>query len=229
MKKNSESLLNNYMFNTLYTLLNILFPIITASYVSRVLLADGVGKISFANNIVSYFLVFAQLGIPRYGSREIAKRRDQEEERNKIFWEIFGINFFSTLVMIILYYVMVINIPYFSNNRILMYLMGLLLIFNFLNVDWFYTGMEEYKYIALRSMFIKTVSVGLMFCFVKDTNDFMVYGLIQCCATGGNYIFNIINLRKYITFPNLKMDFKKHIKSIMILLSMTIAVELYAQ
>ena len=52
-----KSLVKNYAFNVIYNLLNILFPIITTSYVSRILFADGVGKVAFANNIVSYFLV----------------------------------------------------------------------------------------------------------------------------------------------------------------------------
>lgn len=224
-----KSLLSNYIFNTIYTLLNILFPLITTSYVSRVLLADGVGKVSFAANIVSYFLVIAQLGVPRYGPREIAKKRGSKEEQNNIFWEIFSINFISTFFMVILYYIAILNLSSFNENRFLMLIMGLSLVFNFINVDWFYTGMEEYKYITIRSIFIKLVSLVCLFIFVKSREDFWIYGLIQCCGIGGNYLFNIFNLRRFIKRPAVKLNLCKHMKSIMILLSMTIAVELYAQ
>lgn len=224
-----KSLVSNYIFNTIYTLLNILFPLITTSYISRVLLADGVGKVSFAANIVSYFLVIAQLGVPRYGPREIAKKREFKEEQNNIFWEIFLINFISTFFMVVLYYISIINISAFNENRLLMLIMGLSLVFNFINVDWFYTGMEEYKYITIRSIFIKLVSLVCLFIFVKSKEDFWVYGLIQCCGIGGNYLFNIFNLRRFIKRPTVKLNLRRHMKSIIILLSMTIAVELYAQ
>lgn len=224
-----KSLASNYIFNTIYTLLNILFPLITTSYVSRVLFAEGIGKVSFAANIVSYFLVISQLGIPRYGPREIAKKRGFKDEQNNIFWEIFSINFISTFFMVILYYIVLLNVTVFKENIFLMSIMGLTLIFNFINVDWFYTGMEEYKYITIRSILIKIISLICLFLFVKDKQDFWIYGLIQCCGVGGNYIFNIFNLRKFIRRPTIKLNLLKHMKSIIILLSMTIAIGVYAQ
>lgn len=68
-----KSLLSNFIYNSIYQVITVLFPLITTPYLARVLLADGLGKINYAQNIVTWFLVFAQLGIPRYGIREVAK------------------------------------------------------------------------------------------------------------------------------------------------------------
>lgn len=61
--------------------------------------------------------------------------------------------------------------------------MGLLLILNIFNVDWFYQGIEKYGYIATRSMIVKLLSLISMFVFVRTSDDYINYGLILCIAT----------------------------------------------
>lgn len=225
-----KSIFKNYIFNTIYNILNILFPIITVSYVSRILMAEGIGKVSFATSIVSYFIVLAQLGIPKYGPREIAKKMDKIEERNQLFWEIYIVEVITTIFVSILYLVMISTVKYCKENYILMLVVGIQLIFNLFFIDWFYTGMEEYEYITTRSIFIKIISIIAIFLFVKRKEDYINYALIQSCAVVGNYIFNIYNLRKYLSIPKFrKLKLKRHIKPILILFFMAIAIELYSQ
>ena len=50
-----------------------LFPLITTSYISRVLLPAGVGRVGYANTIVAYFVLIVSLGIPTYGVKAIAQ------------------------------------------------------------------------------------------------------------------------------------------------------------
>ena len=59
-----KSLTKNTFFNTIYNITNMIFPLISSMYVARILFSDGVGKVSYAQNIVSYFVSFAALGIP---------------------------------------------------------------------------------------------------------------------------------------------------------------------
>ena len=58
-----KSMKENAILNALRTLAGIVFPLITYPYISRVLGADNLGKINFANSIVSYFSLLAALGI----------------------------------------------------------------------------------------------------------------------------------------------------------------------
>ena len=71
-----KSLTKNSIYNIIYTVVNILFPFATSIYVSRILLPAGVGKVASAQNIVSYFVTLAALGLPSYGVREFAKVRE---------------------------------------------------------------------------------------------------------------------------------------------------------
>ena len=62
-----KSLLKNSLYNILYKILNIVFPLITSMYVARILMAESIGKVAAAQNIVSYFTLLAAMGIPTYG------------------------------------------------------------------------------------------------------------------------------------------------------------------
>ena len=127
-----KSIFKNYLYNVSLTILNIIFPIITFPYISRVLGAAGVGKVNFATSIVNYFLLLASLGIPVYGIREISKVRDSRDNASRIYSEIYTINLLSTILFSIIYYSIVLFVPYFEGQRMLFSVMGLLVILNLL-------------------------------------------------------------------------------------------------
>ena len=56
-----KSLISNSVFNVAYQMLSVIFPFITAIYVSHVLMAEGVGKVAFAQNLAFFFIVIASL------------------------------------------------------------------------------------------------------------------------------------------------------------------------
>ena len=99
-----DGLFQNSVYNVIYKLLDALFPLVSAAYLGRVLMSDGVGKVAYAQNIAQYFVLAASLGIPNYGIREIARRRKDEEQTKELFSSLFFINLISTLICTALYY-----------------------------------------------------------------------------------------------------------------------------
>lgn len=220
-----KSLAKNAVFNIVYRGLNVLFPLISATYVARILSAGGLGAVGYAQNIESYFVMVAMLGLPTYGTREIARCGDDQNKLNKTFSELFIINVLSTAICVVAYFCV---IPFFSaEQRTLLRICGIGLCFNFINVDWFYTGREDYVYIAIRSSLVKIFSIICMLAFVRDQQDCEVYALIVCLANGSNYIFNILRLRKEVKFVFRNLSFKKHMKPLIGLLFCSIALNLY--
>ena len=225
-----KSLFKNTIYNLIYRLFSLLFPLISSIYVSRILMPEGVGKVAYAQNLVSYFIVFAGLGIANYGIREIGRVQKNSVEYSKVFTELFIITLISTTFCSILYYSWVlIFLP--PDKEFLLYIaVGFQLVLSAFNVDWFYQGMEEYKYITNRSILIKFVALIFMFCTVKTENDIVWYALMSSVAIGGNNIINLFHLRKYITKVSFKeISLKYHIKPLLILLSTNLAVELYTK
>ncbi|OLU43731.1 flippase [Faecalibaculum rodentium] len=227
MKKRNSLLINTF-YNAAYNGMNVLFPLITIPYLSRVLLADGIGKVNYATNIVSWFLMFASLGIPRYGVREVAKVRDSKGKLNHIFTELFLINFCSTVFCSIVYIFIIFFYPYFEKKQLLYLMVGMQLFLNVFNVDWFYQGLEEYGYITKRSLIVKSLSIVAIFSFVHTKSDYIIYASIQSVALAGNYIFNMSNIFKYVSFSVKGIHIYKHVLPIVVLLSTQFAVNIYA-
>ncbi len=225
-----KSIFKNTIYNLLYKFLMLVFPLISSIYVSRVLLPIGVGEVAYAQNVVSYFIAISGLGMSNYGVREIAKVQNDKKLRSKLYYELLLILLCSTFVASILYFGLVLHTPTFYYRFDLYFVAGLQLVFSAFNVDWFYQGMEEYRYITLRSFIIKILSLVCIFLSVKTKEDTVCYALISSIALAGNNIINLLHARKYVCrvkFQNMK--FIKHIKPLMILLSTGLAIELYTK
>lgn len=163
-----KSMLKNSVFNIIYTASNILFPFITSIYVSRILLPVGVGKVASAQNIASYFVTAAALGLPSYGVREFAKVREDTAKKNSLFTELFIINLISTTISLIAYIFVLILNNGFNGEGALYICCGLAIFFNYLNIDWIYQGLEEYGYITGRSVVIKCISLALLVVLLRQ-------------------------------------------------------------
>ena len=75
----------NYFYNSLLTVANYLFPLITYPYVSRVLGVGNIGIVNYVDSLVNYFLLFSMMGIGIVGVREIAACRDDRAQRDAVF------------------------------------------------------------------------------------------------------------------------------------------------
>ena len=195
---NKGNLVKNSLYNVLYRCLNIIFPFVTSIYIARVLMAESIGRVAAAQNLVSYFTLLASMGIPTYGIKIIAQYKVKSKESSKAFSELFLINLFLTVICTIAYFSIVMTVPHYADRRLLYCVTGLNIIFNIVNVDWFYQGIQEYKYIAIRSLAIKVCSLIAIFAFVRTSDDYIIYALISSGALVGNYLFNIIRIRKYV-------------------------------
>lgn len=224
-----KSLTQNSIYNVLYTVANLLFPFVTSVYISRILLPAGVGKVASAQNIASYFVTIAALGLPSYGVREVAKVRERAEEKNKLFTELFLINVFSTTLASAGFFVLVGSSAGFGGEWALYAACGLAIFFNYLNIDWMYKGEEEYGYITGRSLLIKVLSLTALVLLVKKPRDYVLYALISSLAAGGNYIFNVIYARKFVRMDFSRVALWKHLKPVFLIAGITFLSGVYSK
>lgn len=178
-------------------MLVILLPIVTTPYISRVLEVDGIGRYSVSVAIANYFVLFGMLGISSYGNRQVAYVRNNEENLRKTFWEInvlrmitMGISFISFSLFVHF------TIPQY--NRVLYYMQLLTLAASFVDISWFYVGMEEFQKTATRNILVKIISVMLIFLLVKSKEDISLYALIISSSTLIGQIFLWMTLPKSI-------------------------------
>ncbi len=218
----------NAVYNAIYSTLDIAFPLVTTPYLSRILLADGIGRINYAKNITAWFVAFASLGIPIYGTREVARAKKNNESLNKITSELFVINMLCTSFCMFVYILVINSIPFFKERKLLLLITGIRLALNVFSVDWFYKGIENYGYITRRSFTIKLLSLIAIFIFVRAYSDYYCYAAIQSIAIAGNNLFNFAHMRKYCRFDFKDLNYSRHIKPILVLLATYLAVNVYA-
>ena len=98
-----KSIKINFIFNALLNISKVIFPLITAPYISRVLSPSGIGIFNFTASYAAYFALIAALGIPTYGIREISKRRTDFNAQNQFLSEMITVSLISTFILTILY------------------------------------------------------------------------------------------------------------------------------
>lgn len=217
----------NYFYNLLLTLANLLFPIFSFPYVSRVLGPEGIGHVQFVFSFALYFGLVASLGIPVYGMKEIARYKDDKEGRSQVFSELIIIYLLSTICLFLVYLGVIFFFPYFSANRGMYLAASLLVLLGFSYIDWLYTGMEEFKSIALRSVLFKAIGLALLYVFIKGRDDYQHYLYIMIFSFLGNNILSLflINGRVKFVFSNLQL--KRHMVPLFFILGTSLASSMY--
>lgn len=229
MKNNQiRSIKYNFVMNLILTASNFLFPLITFPYVSRVLQVEANGILAYVTSIVSYFSLIASLGIPTYGIRAAATVRDDKRKLSKVVQELLIINIVLVGFVLIIYFIMLFTVPSMLVYRELFYINAIGIILNVLGVNWFFQAIEQYDYITVRSIIFRVLSIALMFIFVHQPSDYIIYGLILVLSSAGSNILNFKRLFKYITLKKQdKYEFVPHFKPILILFAQSLVISIY--
>lgn len=228
----AQSVKVNYILNLINTGTQLFFPLITFPYVCRVIEADGVGLVNFFQSIISYISLFTCLGIPLYAIREIARDRNDVVKMNRTATEILLLHSMLSLVGYLIVAILCMVVPQIQVNIPLFLILSLTIIFTAIGCEWFYQGIEDFKYITIRGLIIKTISVILLFVFVKSKADLLYYGCYLVFGVLGGNIFNFFRLRKFIHRDNIifsELHPRRHIKPVLKVFSFAVVTSIYLQ
>lgn len=222
------SIKTNVAYSVILNVTKILFPFITAPYASRVLGVENIGIASFATTYTAYFVLLAMLGIPTYGMRAIAKSKDSLS-REKTFTELFSIVAICSAVVSVAYIASIYLVPSLYEQRMYLLLMGISLYLTPLNIDWYFSGKENFKLITIRTIIIKILMIAFLFIFVRDRGDLANYILLNVGVLTINHIWNWFYLFKYeISGLHFKaLNLRIHIKPTLLLFASIIAISIY--
>ena len=228
MNKKQKSLKINFVMNAVLSVSSFIFPLITFPYISRILLPVGTGKVSFATSLITYFNMFAQLGIPTYGIRACAKVRDDKEKLTRTAQELLFINLLMACFSYIALFVAITWVPKLREERNLYLIMSFTIFLSAVGMEWLYKALEQYSYITIRSIITKALAMIAMFLLVHEEKDYVIYGGISVAASSASYIFNFFNASKFIsTKPIGNYDCKRHLKPILVFFAMSCATTIY--
>ena len=226
--KMTSSLKLNFIMNAILTMSSFIFPLITFPYVSRILMPEGTGTVSFATSVVTYFALFAQLGIPTYGIRACAKVRDDREALTQTAQEIFLINCVMSILTYAVFFAVLFRVPKMQAEKPLFLVISLTIFFNMIGMDWLYKGLERYTYITVTSIIFKFIALLAMFALIHEKSDYVIYGGISIFAASASNVCNLMNVHKYINLkPMGHYQFGRHMQPIMVFFAMSCATTIY--
>lgn len=226
----AKSLKSNFVYNLINTSLGILFPLISFPYASRILMAKGIGEVNFFQSIIQYIVLFTSLGIPMYAIREIAKVREQTCERNKMLLEILILNLLLTVLGYMAVLVIINTVGKVQLNIPLFLILSLAIVLTTIGCDWFYQGIEDFKYITIRGIIVRSCALIFLFVFVRTENDLLYYAICITIGSLGGNVFNFFRLRRYVNFSELfNQDLKpfRHLKPVLRIFMLNLIISIY--
>ena len=224
----NKSLGKNAFLNGFKNALNLLFPLLTFPYVSKILSVDGIGQYNFAQATVSYFSLLAGLGVSSYAIREGAKYRDDRNKFNVFTSEVLLFNTISTIIAYLLLVFCMLFVDKLKSYAPLIWVFSIQIVFTTIGIEWLYSIYEEYEYITVRSIAFKIISIVLIFLCVKDSEDAVNYATITVFSSVGSNFLNLIHSKEYFHIVKVKLrDCAKHIKPILVIFASNIAIMIY--
>ena len=224
MAQRAHSVTYNVVMNAIVMTSSFIFPLITVPYISRVLLEYGNGLVSFSQNFAYYFAVVASMGVASYGVVACSRARDDKCELTRTTLEILVVLALASLVLTAAYLAAVLAVPRFGDARSLYVFMGASIWTTAFSLEWFFQAIEQYDYITVRALIVRTIGTICIFVFVKCPDDFLTYAIITVLTQGTSCIINLFKMRTLLDFSAIgKMHPLRHIKPMLSYLVMNVS------
>ena len=178
----NRQVFKNMTWLTVLQFANYLIPLLIIPYIVRVLGMEIFGKVTYAQNIISYCTLTINFGFDYSATREIAINKENKNVREQIFWSVLKqktiLLLFSFAILLMLYFT-------FSkvNNDFALYLFVFLMnVGVVLFPTWFFQGIEEMGKMAICNVLIKGGGLVLTLLLVKSSADYLAYPLLTSLA-----------------------------------------------
>jgi O-antigen/teichoic acid export membrane protein len=222
-----KSTKKNLYYNTLLSISQVLYPLITFPYASRVLGPDGIGLFGFVDSITQYFILIAAFGIPIYGIREIAKASDNLKQQSRVYSDLLIIHLCFTGVALVIYIATFLSVPKLHQNESMFWVGSGILLLNVFPTEWFFQGIQNFVFVARRTIVIRLCSIVALFIFVRTKGDVVNYYLINLVAFLLNSVVNMYYAGKFVRFSFSRLTLKRHFSPLFYIFSCNVAISIY--
>lgn len=220
------SIRKNYIYSVSYQILLVILPLLTAPYLARVIGAEGVGIYAYTYTIAHYFFMFSKLGLNNYGTRSIARAKNDTDYLSRIFSEIYFQQLIIGLLVAFIYMLYVIFIS--KTDPLVTWIQLTYVISVAVDIDWFFFGMEKFKRITIRNFIVKILMTFCVLTFVNSKNDIWIYALIISIGVLASNLSIWIGIRKIITLKRVSLrSMLSHIKPSLVLFIPVVATSIF--
>lgn len=201
----------NLVYNFILSVSQVLLPLLSIPYISRVLNPAGIGEVSFMDSFTFYFISIAEFGIVVYGMREVARLKNEPEKKAQVVSELLALHVISSSITLVLYCIAVLAIWNKINDVRVLYFSLSYLIVNFFACEWYFLGMEKFRYITVRSILTRVLGLISVFLLINEPSDYYIYYAAIALSAIANSLWNNYLLFREVPISFKKMDWKRHI------------------
>lgn len=178
---------------------NLLLPLITLPYVTRVLGVEEWGKLAFVQIVLGYFTLMTNWGFAWSATRKVAAARENLTVLSRTFSATWLAQWLIAVVVSLALLLLIALVPFFTKDAT-MYLLGIGLLFsNVLFPVWFLNGIECMKQVATIQITTRIVALPFIFLLVKSPGDAPL--MIAIGAAGGllSGVLTVLWIRRNLT------------------------------
>ncbi|MBO4859272.1 MAG: oligosaccharide flippase family protein [Treponema sp.] len=202
----SKSIKANAFFKTLMSIVNIVFPLLTAPYVARILSVDGYTEYNKIVSMLTWFSPFAVFGIYTYGMRTISQIKNDREAVSKLFSQLFAFSIFASTLVTVIFLFLVLLVPSFNEYKWMYAIASCQLLFICFATDWANEAYESYGFILVKSFLCRLLYVIAVFVFVKKENDAIIYVSLSSISVIINNVFTFVYAKRHIKFSRFSLS-----------------------
>ena len=206
--KAATTLIENFLSLSLLQVAGYIFPLITLPYLARVIGIDKFGEIAFASAVIIYFETLVNFGFNYTAIRDIAKNRDNIVFMSKVFSTVMAARIILMLISLMVLEICILTIPFFYDNRLILWLTFLYIPGNIMFPEWFFQAVEQMKYITIINVISKLLFTVLVFFVIKEKSDYIYQPLLVSLGFFVSGIIAIIIIRKkfhiQFSYPSLE-------------------------
>jgi len=208
----SKSISRNAVFKAILNLCNIILPIIVVPVVTNSVDTISYSYITKAENFNTVLLAFASFGVYQYGLREISKVREDKKKLRQTFTSLFLITTFATIIVSIAYMIFLFK---FHKNDPAFYtclIIGFNIVLNLFYVEWVNEALENYDFIAIKTMIVKIISSVIILCVIRGQEDYLFYLYVGVVVNLINNLLSFLYIKKRIKFDFCNLKIIQYIK-----------------
>lgn len=205
-----SSIKKNVVYSSILTISGYLFPLLTFPYTTRVLGVNNIGICNFVDSIIQYFIYFSMMGITTVGIREIARSKGNQQLLSKTYSSLLSLNLLTTIIALFILTVCIFCIPRIREYRFLFWIGSAKILANTLLIEWLFKGLEDFKYITIRTIIVRGLYVVLVFLLVHKPEDYTIYFALTSFMVVGNATINLLYSRKLVTVSFIDIKWKHY-------------------
>ena len=203
--------IENYFFMTTLQVISTLFGILIYPYVIRMLGAESYGIYVFALSITSYFISFITFGFNYPAMKSIVDNKDDIEKKSLIVSSVFTAKIYLSVIASLIFAILILTIPILNQNKFIFIVVYLQIICDIIYPVWFFQAIQKMRIVTIINLIFRALSIPLIFIFVKNAADNLVFSLIVTLSLVGAALSAAIYMNK-VEYINIKFQKFRDIK-----------------